>query len=77
MNSHSYEKDSDLNNNGICILTADLFYFFNNIIKTINFSFFFPNRYDRIYIWRPLSLNELTTIVSDMELTHLGSEASI
>ena len=31
----------------------------------------------RKYIWRPSSLSELTTMVIIMELTHLGSEASI
>ena len=28
------------------------------------------------YIWKPLSLNELTQIIFNMELTHLGLEAS-
>ena len=28
-------------------------------------------------IWRPPSLSELTPIIYDMVLTHLGSEASI
>ena len=28
-------------------------------------------------IWRPPSLNELTQMIFNMELTHLGSEASI
>ena len=30
-----------------------------------------------IYIWRPPSLSELTPIISNMELTHLGLDASI
>ena len=30
-----------------------------------------------ILIWSPSSLNELTQTIFDMELTHLGSEASI
>ena len=29
------------------------------------------------FIWRPSSLSELTNILSDMELTHLGSKAFI
>ena len=29
------------------------------------------------YIWTPSSLNELTPIISNMQLTHLDSEASI
>ena len=29
------------------------------------------------YIWRPSSLSELTPIMFNMGLTHLGSEASI
>ena len=29
------------------------------------------------YIWRPPSLSELTPMIFDMGLTHLGSEASI
>ena len=36
------------------------------------------NAFDDIYnygLWRPLSLNELTTILFHMELTHLGLKA--
>ena len=29
------------------------------------------------FIWRPLSLSELTPTLFNMELTHLGSKASI
>ena len=31
----------------------------------------------RLYIWRPRSLSELTPIIFNMELTHLGSVATI
>ena len=30
-----------------------------------------------LLVWRPLSLSELTPIITNMELTHLGSEAFI
>ena len=35
------------------------------------------NEYQEYAIWRPSSLSELTLIISYMELTYLGSEASI
>ena len=35
------------------------------------------NLYVKLYfIWKPPSLNELTPIIFNMELTHLGTEAS-
>ena len=33
--------------------------------------------FSQIIIWTPPRLNELTPIIFDMELTHLGSETSI
>ena len=43
---------------------------YKNIIMNVN-------NYVNGIIWKPPSLSELTQIIPIMELTHLGSEASI
>ena len=42
--------------------------------KTINL---IDNIFHKAYTWRPSSLSKLTPIIFNMELTHLGLEASI
>ena len=37
----------------------------------------FPDNYTMYIIWRSPSLNKLTPMIFNGELTHLGSEASI
>ena len=43
------------------------------IIKLLTFNFQKTIKYN----WRPPSLSELTSIIFNMELIHLGSESSI
>ena len=45
----------------------------NCILHAINGA----NELNSDYIWRPPSLGELTLMIFNMGLTHLGSEASI
>ena len=73
----------------LCYMALELFNFFSKpfLIVPMNFVNFSWNKFNQIvsissprfyfyFNWRPPSLSELTLVIFDMELTHLGSEAS-
>ena len=59
-----------VNGNGVKICFVYLFLFLNKNLKLVIIR-------NIIYIWRLPSLSELTHMIFNMGLTHLGSEASI